>query len=262
MILSNPIPTAKLAYHNKDGNITQWYGESPELYFRAVKNYPRGMGHSGIDIAMPNGTPVHAAHDGIVKGITRVADSVTLGGNAIYLHSNDFLDEDNKTKMIITGYLHLSKILCELGQSVREGELIGNVGNTGFVVSSGTPYWDGTNTTLGNHTHFSVTLQEAIVGGYKLILNMFGRSVQDPCPWLGLGTRFEFLNDLYFGVKNYDTYALQSYLNEQGLFKHEPTGYFGGITQAAVMNFQWKNGITPFFGYVGPKTRRLLNSLM
>jgi len=39
------------------------------------------------------------------------------------------------------------------------------------------------------------------------------------------------------------------------------TSYFGGLTRAAVVKFQIKNGITPSVGYVGPITRAKLNSM-
>ena len=191
--LYNPLKGAILKYHNEGGNVTQWYGENPALYEKNVPNYPKGMGHNGIDIAMPWGTPVLAAHDGIILGIAEGVNASTLGGNFVMLHSYDFLnDENNKTCKAITGYFHLSKVTCSLGQKVKIGDIIGLEGNTGFVVSTATPYWDGINPTAGSHLHFTLSFTEKIgSNNYKPILNSFGKATIDPAPYLGLQSREE-----------------------------------------------------------------------
>lgn len=87
-----------------------------------VRNNPfSGEGfesHQGLDIASDFGTPVQATADGIVV----MAEPHAGYGNlvAIY-HSNG----------ITTRYGHLSKIGVEVGQRVRRGDQIGNVGSTG-----------------------------------------------------------------------------------------------------------------------------------
>lgn len=80
----------------------------------------RGMsaGHSGIDLVAPTGTPVRATADGRVLS----AGWDTLYGNSLKLqHARGF----------VTFYGHLSRILRLPGDSVRQGQLIGYVGNTG-----------------------------------------------------------------------------------------------------------------------------------
>lgn len=54
---------------------------------------------------------------------------------------------------------------------------------------------------------------------------------------------------------------LQFFLQTKGYFNIEPTGYFGLMTFAAVKEFQAKNAITPVSGFVGPITRKAINSL-
>ena len=87
-----------------------------------VRNNPfSGEGfesHQGLDIAAEFGTPVQATADGIVI----MAESHSGYGNlvAIY-HSNG----------ITTRFGHLSKIGVEVGQRVKRGDQIGNVGSTG-----------------------------------------------------------------------------------------------------------------------------------
>ncbi|MDT8759295.1 M23 family metallopeptidase [Sphingomonas psychrotolerans] len=75
--------------------------------------------HKGIDIAAPWGTPVYAATDGVVQFAGRSSGY----GNFIKLsHGGEFG----------TGYGHLSRIVVRSGQSVRKGQVIGAVGNTGM----------------------------------------------------------------------------------------------------------------------------------
>ncbi len=50
---------------------------------------------------------------------------------------------------------------------------------------------------------------------------------------------------------------LQSFLSSNGYLQSEPTGYFGGLTLAAVKRFQSANGIEAT-GFVGPLTRAAL----
>jgi len=53
---------------------------------------------------------------------------------------------------------------------------------------------------------------------------------------------------------------LQDFLNSQGLFNQEPTGFVGRITIASIKNFQSLNGITPT-GYVGFYTRTKIKNI-
>lgn len=80
--------------------------------------------HHGIDLAALKGTPVKAADSGIV-----VESGVNTGyGNTIVIMHN------NKYK---TRYAHLHKIHVRVGQPVKKGQLIGQVGDTGLVRKRG-----------------------------------------------------------------------------------------------------------------------------
>ncbi len=74
--------------------------------------------HSGLDIAQPIGTPVHAPGDGIVE---LVGESRANGRTIVLDHG----------QQIKTQYAHLSEILVKQGDRVRKGQLIALVGNTG-----------------------------------------------------------------------------------------------------------------------------------
>jgi len=100
---------------------------------------PRKLGrsvrmHAGIDLAAIKGTPVLAAANGRV-----VTAGYELGyGNTIVIqHSNKY-----KTR-----YAHLDEIFVRNGQSVRSGQKIGAVGDTGFVQAEGNS---------ASHLHFEV----------------------------------------------------------------------------------------------------------
>ena len=85
-----------------------------------------GRTHRAIDVMAPRGTPVLAVADGEV---TRVATN-RLGGRVLYLRaadgSHDFY------------YAHLDTYAPGLaqGQTVRQGDVLGTVGNTGNARST------------------------------------------------------------------------------------------------------------------------------
>lgn len=85
--------------------------------------------HTGIDIAAPKGTPVHATAAGVVIGATFRSG---LGNVVTIDHGNG----------ISTCYGHLSKIMAVVGQKVTRGDLIGQVGSTGY--------------STGPHLHYEV----------------------------------------------------------------------------------------------------------
>jgi len=72
---------------------------------------------------------------------------------------------------------------------------------------------------------------------------------------------------LYYGLRNAQVTALQSFLVQNGyLAPAYATGFFGSLTQGAVEKFQCSENIVctggAGWGMVGPKTRNILNTLM
>jgi murein DD-endopeptidase MepM/ murein hydrolase activator NlpD len=89
--------------------------------------------HMGIDIAGPIGTPVYAAHSGVVE-------SANMGGWDGGYGNSVWIDDGNG---IATHYAHLSAVNVSSGQRVVGGQsIIGFRGNTGR--------------STGAHTHFEV----------------------------------------------------------------------------------------------------------
>jgi lipoprotein NlpD len=88
-----------------------------------------GKRHDGIDIAAPEGTPVHAAAPGTVL---YAGEQPGYGAIVILKHEGG----------LVTLYAHNARILVEEGARVRAGEPIARVGQTGR--------------TTGPHLHFEV----------------------------------------------------------------------------------------------------------
>jgi murein DD-endopeptidase MepM/ murein hydrolase activator NlpD len=106
----------------------------------AVTHVDEASRHA-IDIAMPVGTAVHAAREGLVINVAR--DHFRGGLQAGNLNEANFvqiLHEDGT--YAIYAHLQLDTVRVRPGQRVARGEFIANSGNTGF--------------TSGPHLHFVV----------------------------------------------------------------------------------------------------------
>lgn len=72
-------------------------------------------------------------------------------------------------------------------------------------------------------------------------------------------TDFVFNTDLRRGMTGYDVQQLQKRLARENLFPYTADGIFGLRTETAVKNYQTLKRISPVSGYVGQKTRDVLN---
>lgn len=95
--------------------------------------------HEGIDIFAPKLTPAVAAADGTITGVREGG----IGGKTVWLKVND--------KNHYLYYAHLDQQSVQEGQSVKKGEVVGLVGNTGNAKY--TP----------SHLHFGVYTSEGPV---------------------------------------------------------------------------------------------------
>jgi len=82
-----------------------------------------GGQNDGINVAVPEGTPIKAAEDGVVA----YAGSELKGyGNLVLVrHSNGF----------VTAYAHASELNVKKGEAIKRGQVIGKAGQTGNVAS-------------------------------------------------------------------------------------------------------------------------------
>lgn len=80
-----------------------------------------GERNDGIKIALPVGTPILAANDGVV--IYAGSEVPALGGLVMLRHSNG----------LITVYGHASELLVQRGQTVKRGQAVALSGDSGFA---------------------------------------------------------------------------------------------------------------------------------
>ena len=65
-----------------------------------------------------------------------------------------------------------------------------------------------------------------------------------------------YTRDLFLGSRGSDVTQLQNFLIQQGYLESGfATGYFGQLTQSALIKFQQAKNIIPALGYFGPRTR-------
>jgi len=126
--MGGPLPDRRAARQAKQAEKRAEKHAPPRLFAGFA---PRVFMHQGIDLAVPQGTPIYAASDGVVSGARPNGGY----GNWIRIdHSDGFA----------TAYGHLSRFAPGIkpGVQVARGELVGFSGNTGR--------------STGPHLHFEV----------------------------------------------------------------------------------------------------------
>lgn len=82
---------------------------------------PNGLQNDGIDVSVPQGTPIKAADDGVVA---YAGNELKGYGNLVLIRHNDGY---------VTAYAHASEILVKRGETVKRGQVIAKAGDTGNV---------------------------------------------------------------------------------------------------------------------------------
>src|SRR5699024_6844047 len=115
---------------DEDANSLQnFFLKAPVEYTRISSRYTpkrfhpvqkRWKAHLGTDYAAPTGTPIHSTADGVIT----VSGYNQYNGNYVKVKHNS---------KYTTQYLHMSKRKARVGQRVKQGEVIGYVGQTGLA---------------------------------------------------------------------------------------------------------------------------------
>jgi peptidoglycan DL-endopeptidase CwlO len=120
-----PSPSAAGFIWPVEGTLTSGFG------------YRWGRMHEGIDISVPEGTPIRAAADGTVILMQSEYESGGYGNYTCVDHGGG----------LSTCYAHQSSFATSVGASVNQGDVIGLSGNTGH--------------STGPHLHFEVRINGA-----------------------------------------------------------------------------------------------------
>lgn len=101
-----------------EGKITSDFG------YRVAPTKGASTGHSGIDIAVPVGTPVKSIADGTVVA----ANGGMRGyGNGVFIDHGII-----NGKHVVSEYGHLSEFGVKVGDKVKAGQIVAKSGNTGI----------------------------------------------------------------------------------------------------------------------------------
>ncbi|CAC9602892.1 Phage lysin, 1,4-beta-N-acetylmuramidase (EC 3.2.1.17) or lysozyme [uncultured Gammaproteobacteria bacterium] len=114
---------------------------SPFGFKRFYNGEPRRP-HTGLDYAGKIGTVIQASATGKVI----VSDEFFFNGNAIFIDHGQGL---------ISVYIHMNERIAKLGQIVKQGDIIGTIGQTGRAT--------------GPHLHFGVYLNQTVINPNILI---------------------------------------------------------------------------------------------
>ena len=149
LIAEDPVlaATGRLLWPIPHATISQGFGPTSYAFEASYAGFAHF--HTGIDLAVPLGTPVFAAADGVVMLARPMADS---GGQLVGYGNYVIIQHDAGLKTL---YGHLLTIGVKEGDVVHRGQLIGLVGSTG--------------NSTGPHTHFEVRIENTPVDPMQML---------------------------------------------------------------------------------------------
>lgn len=189
---------------------------------------PKRPDHTGTDYAAATGTPIYAAHAGVVE-----------------LNKNDRagLNVEVNADGLVTGYSHLSRVTVKAGQRVEAGDKIGEAGATGNAT--------------GPHLHFYVVKRGKFINPSTWL-----RSASKPSSSGGSSSKPSKGRVLALGTwDDPEVGELQRVLNAWFPWKKpllKVDNDYGTRTQARVKWFQARAGLT-VDGRAGDETLGALN---
>lgn len=150
----------KATFVNNVANLNNWTFPVAGNY--AITTY-YSYSHKAIDIYSYNGygANILAANNGTV--IT-VDNSCTRGDASCNGRRGNYIVINHNAGNYYTVYMHLAQTKVNVGDTVSAGQVIGSMGNTGYVIPAPTysnPYG-------GTHLHFCLFKGEPYRGGYAI----------------------------------------------------------------------------------------------
>ena len=116
----NPVKKAEAVAANK---MPQFRWPVTGHIIEAFGSRPNGTTNDGINLAVPEGTPIKAAEDGVVA---YAGNELKGYGNLVLIrHADNF----------VSAYANASELLVKRGDSVKRGQVIARAGQTGNVSS-------------------------------------------------------------------------------------------------------------------------------
>lgn len=143
---------ARLAQRGVASGTFAWPVNNPRittLFHDPTYPFRRLFEHSGLDMAIPAGTPVRATEAGYV--VTARSGSTGYGNYVMIVHADG----------MASLYAHLSKILVSPDQFVEQGSMIGR--------SGGVPGMPGAGLSTGAHLHFEIRENGIPVDPYRYL---------------------------------------------------------------------------------------------
>lgn len=121
-----------------------------------------GSQHKAIDISGTGyGSNIYAANDGIV---TTVKGGCVTGNFSCNGKGGNYIIIKHSVNNYYTVYMHLKDIKVKKGATVKRGQVIGTMGNTGNVY----PRPKNKSSKAGTHLHFALYIGEPYKGGYAV----------------------------------------------------------------------------------------------
>ena len=114
---SNNIPSIQPVINHQLTLLTAAYGLLMHPFYRTLQS------HQGVDYTIPEGEPIFATADGIVKEIS--GKNSTSGLTVVIDHYNGYT----------TSYSHLHSAKVKRGNRVRRGDIIARSGNSGLSLA-------------------------------------------------------------------------------------------------------------------------------
>jgi len=125
--------------------------------------YKTEVGHSGLDVIVPQGSTVYAPADGTVEKVVRTSKGE---GNSLTIrHSGGY----------VTRYLHLAEIFVSQGQRVRRGGRIASIGMSG--------------NSYAPHLHYEVLLDGEVRNPVNYLFGSVGPSEYANYLYMSINTR-------------------------------------------------------------------------